>query len=74
MRVADIGGKEFEEAHAGAIAGSGDQRRHRGRADRDEMVHRFITLAALCWRAGSGRDAKKLAISRLVRSLITGTF
>ena len=27
VRVADVGGEEFEEAHAGALAGGGDQRR-----------------------------------------------
>jgi hypothetical protein len=26
MRIADIGGEEFEEAHRGAIAGGGDKR------------------------------------------------
>ena len=27
VRVADVGGEEFEEAHAGALAGGGDERR-----------------------------------------------
>jgi hypothetical protein len=27
VRVADVGGEEFEEAHRGALAGSGDERR-----------------------------------------------
>jgi hypothetical protein len=39
MRVADIGREEFEEAHAGTIAGDSDQRRELGRRDRDELVH-----------------------------------
>jgi hypothetical protein len=28
VRVADVGREEFEEAHAGALAGSSDERRH----------------------------------------------
>ena len=30
VRVADVGGEEFEEAHAGALAGGGDERRESG--------------------------------------------
>ena len=30
VRVADVGGEEFEEAHAGALAGGRDERRERG--------------------------------------------
>jgi len=39
VRVADVGGEEFEEAHASPLAGGGDECRQRGRADRDELVH-----------------------------------
>jgi hypothetical protein len=28
MRVADVGGEEFKEAHRGALTGGGDKRRH----------------------------------------------
>jgi hypothetical protein len=30
MRVADVGCEEFEETHAGALAGGGDERRESG--------------------------------------------
>jgi len=29
VRAADVGGEEFEEAHAGALAGGGGKRRER---------------------------------------------
>ena len=31
VRVADVGGEEFEEARRGTLAGGGDKRRERGR-------------------------------------------
>ncbi len=34
VRVADVGGEEFKEAERGALAGSGDQRRHNMRRKR----------------------------------------
>ena len=39
MHVADLSREEFEEAHAGMLAGGGDERRQRGRGDRDELLH-----------------------------------
>ena len=39
VRVADVGREEFEKAHAGALAGGGDERRQRRRVKRDELVH-----------------------------------
>jgi hypothetical protein len=39
VRVADVGGEEFQEAHASPLAGGGDECRQRGRGDRDELVH-----------------------------------
>ena len=39
VRVADVGREEFKEAHRGARAGGGDERRDRGRSERDELVH-----------------------------------
>src|SRR6202011_2017575 len=45
VRIADVGGEEFEEAHAGALAGGGDQRRDHGRRGmEDELVHRYRSL------------------------------
>jgi hypothetical protein len=38
VRVADVGGEEFEDAHRGAITG-GDECRQHGRADRDQLAH-----------------------------------
>jgi hypothetical protein len=38
MRVEDVGSEEFEEAHAGALAGGGELGQS-GRSDRDELVH-----------------------------------
>jgi hypothetical protein len=43
VRVADVGREEFEEAHAGALAGGGDERGQSRRAERDELVHEMIT-------------------------------
>ena len=45
VRVADVGGEEFEEAHRGALAGGGDERRNdrRWRMD-DELVHGYRCL------------------------------
>ena len=39
VRVADIGGEEFEEAHAGALAGGGDELGHAWCGYWDELVH-----------------------------------
>ena len=44
VRVADVGREEFEEAHAGALAGGGDQRRDHGRREMDELVHGYRSL------------------------------
>jgi hypothetical protein len=38
VRVADVGREEFEEAHAGTLAGGGECRQG-SRSDRDELVH-----------------------------------
>jgi hypothetical protein len=46
VRVADVGREEFEEAHAGALAGRGDEGGQRARSDRDELVH--------CWHLRCG--------------------
>src|SRR4051812_25796673 len=42
VRVADIGGEEFEEAHRGTLASSSNECRQRGRDKRDDLVHRRI--------------------------------
>jgi hypothetical protein len=40
VRVADVGREEFEEAHAGALAGGGNEDRNgRRRGMDDELVH-----------------------------------
>ena len=45
VRVADVGGKEFEEAHAGALAGGSDQRGHGRRSERrNRMIHGAMSL------------------------------
>jgi hypothetical protein len=45
VRVADVGGKEFEEAERGALAGGGNKRGH-SRTDKggNRMAHERITL------------------------------
>jgi len=44
VRVADIGREELEETHRRALAGGGDERRQRGRADRDLLPSRARIL------------------------------
>ena len=47
VRVANVRREEFEEAHAGTLAGGGDELRQcRWRADRNELVHHEPALAA----------------------------
>ena len=47
VRVADVGGEEFEEAHRGALAGGGDQRRCVRMTKGNKFVHFFFTFEAL---------------------------
>ena len=44
VRVADVGGEEFEEAHRSALAGGSDQCRQRRRVDRNEQAHGYRSL------------------------------
>ena len=45
VRVADVGGEEFKEAHAGALTGGRDQRRDNGRRGTDdELAHGYRAL------------------------------
>jgi hypothetical protein len=44
VRVADVGGEEFEEAHRGALAGGGDQSRDGKRGKGDQLIHERITV------------------------------
>src|SRR6516164_5630329 len=73
VRVADVGGEEFEEAHAGAIAGGGDKRRECCRSDRDQLfhftasciagLHTFSiasTMELSRWRIGSSSDISQI--------------
>ena len=39
VRVADVGGEEFEEAHRHALAGRRHKRRHGWRSEADKLVH-----------------------------------
>src|SRR5690349_1624359 len=58
VQVADIGSEEFEEAHAGTIAGSGDESRECGLADRDEPVHISIPSRKDSCRRKSERNQR----------------
>ena len=42
VRVADVGGEEFEETHRRALAGGNDDCWQLWRADRDELAHLFV--------------------------------
>jgi hypothetical protein len=44
VRVADVGREEFEKAHAGALAGGHDERRERGRGNRNELGQGYRAL------------------------------
>jgi hypothetical protein len=39
-----LGREEFEEAHRGALAGAGDQRRDSRRSNNDQVPHDRITV------------------------------
>jgi hypothetical protein len=39
VQVADVGGEEFEEPHAGGLAGGGDELAQKRRLYVDELVH-----------------------------------
>jgi hypothetical protein len=51
MRIADVGREEFEETHAGTIAGGSDQRRHVRLTKGNEIVHFFFAFEAALARA-----------------------
>ena len=52
VRVADVGGEEFQEANAGMLAGGGDQDRNEGatgwRRQWGELIHASYHTTRLC--------------------------